>query len=105
MINSLLNGCQVANLQISEQGQFDWQEALDRQFIHIGEINISERNVDMIKNRKYQGFAELKRRAIFVDSNYVPWRFVHTEKKALEARCFMYSWGHEKGKREGNSIH
>ena len=115
MINSLLNGCQVANLQISEQGQFDWQEALDRQFIHIGEINISERNVDMIKkifsgescmvNRKYQGFAELKRRAIFVDSNYVPWRFVHTEKEALEARCFMYSWGHEKGKREGNSIH
>jgi len=30
MVNSLLNGCQVANLQISEQGQFEWQEALDR---------------------------------------------------------------------------
>lgn len=102
MVNSLLNGCQVANLQISEQSQFDWQEALDRQFIHIGEITISERNIDMIKkifsgescmvNRKYQGFAELKRRAIFVDSNYVPWRFVNSEKEALEARCFMYNF-------------
>jgi len=40
-------------------------------------------------NRKYRGYAELKRRAILVDSNYLPWRFVGSEKEALEARCFM----------------
>jgi len=37
LVNSLLNGVTVTHIQITEAGQFDWMEAVNRLYIHVGE--------------------------------------------------------------------
>jgi len=49
LVNSLLNGVTVAHIQIIETGQSDWMEAVNRLYVHGGEIVINERNVNMLK--------------------------------------------------------
>jgi len=86
LMSSILKGMNVTHIQITEEGQFDWMEAVNKPCIHVGEIVINERNVDLLKkvlsgeavdvNVKHSAPLRLERKAILEDSNRVSWQFV-----------------------------